>query len=560
MPTGEGRFLLQRDAFLLDVIGNTICADLLDYAKRDSHFAGLRLDYDVDRIVENFTLVSHSRNRSEEELKRGDFRSLEPILRTGISIFSHKLRIDVPGELMNLLQVRFYVYQRVLFHPTKCIAGAMLGSAVQLAGWKPLPLQYRFIGDAVFLHEMGEVTRFVRDLLVPRAGPNGKKTIANVLSDILSDLDRIPLTGTIAAAKDLLKARRGDTVADVIQDLHAAIRLLGRMSARRYHRPIFRLLPNVSTSGPGLNARNIAHHFLDPQRRFRAEREIEERAELPRGTVTIHCPSGDGPKKIAEILILSERKNAERAMLLREIGGIDERIFAKHQMAIEAVEQMYESMWRLVVSVSPPYDQQYKMLIKRISRVMYAELRHQEYDSLYDGQDELALDKVMDDLGLGTTEVPGVGNDETMLLELEAQQASSGARTGGVQLVYPDGRRAEMSESFVEVALTAGRRLQETNPAIRGYVASGRWAANAPHSLTVPEVVADAIPDLPADKRPVAAVLGENVRQYPSTPSDVELEPQLSVNIAGDATADTQEPGKRRRQQKSTRRATPEGE
>lgn len=109
------RFHLQRDAFLLDVIGNTICADLLDYAKRGSHFAGLRLDYDVDRIVENFTVVSHRKARDIEHPRAQAYREVEPILRTAISIFSHKLRIDVPGELMNLLQVRFYVYQRVLF-------------------------------------------------------------------------------------------------------------------------------------------------------------------------------------------------------------------------------------------------------------------------------------------------------------------------------------------------------------------------------------------------------------------------------------------------------------
>lgn len=54
----EFEFDPRRDAFLLDIVGNTVCADLLDYAQRDSHFAGLRLNYDSDRIAENFTLVS----------------------------------------------------------------------------------------------------------------------------------------------------------------------------------------------------------------------------------------------------------------------------------------------------------------------------------------------------------------------------------------------------------------------------------------------------------------------------------------------------------------------
>jgi len=51
-------FRPQRDAYMLDIVGNTVCADLLDYAKRDSHFANLKLDYDAERIAENFTLIS----------------------------------------------------------------------------------------------------------------------------------------------------------------------------------------------------------------------------------------------------------------------------------------------------------------------------------------------------------------------------------------------------------------------------------------------------------------------------------------------------------------------
>ena len=97
--TDDEIFHPQRDAFLLDVIGNTICADLLDYARRDSLFAGLKLNYDPDRIIENFTLVSH--DDDEQRQFSG------PLLRTAISMFSHKLRLDVPGELLNLLQVRF---------------------------------------------------------------------------------------------------------------------------------------------------------------------------------------------------------------------------------------------------------------------------------------------------------------------------------------------------------------------------------------------------------------------------------------------------------------------
>ncbi len=501
--TGLGAFHLQRDAFLLDVIGNTICADLLDYAERDSHFAGLKLDYDVNRIVENFTLVSHCRTRTPSKNTR-DHGSLEPFLRTAISIFSHKLRIDVPGELMNLLQVRFYVYQRVLFHPTKCIAGAMLGSAIQLVGWRArdeksqrdrptLPLQYRFIGDAAFLHEVSEVARLLRNMLLSRVSvdaKNGLRPLSDFESEILFQLGALPETSLSRATRELVSSRRSESLNDVLADLHAAIRLLGRLAARRYHRPVFRLLPNVSIPGFGTNVTGVAAFFLNADTRAKAEREIEQRCGLPRGTVTIHCPNADGPRKIAEILILGERDGVEEAVPLREIQRIDDKIFAKHQKAIEAVEEMYASMWRLVVSVAPPFDERFAMLAPRIGRVLYAALRRQTYASAYGSRSEVELD--------GDAAVRAVPNDPTMLRELQAAWQRDEAGPPRVRLVYDDGRLEHRTESFVRVADEAIPRLETVSEEIRGLVRTGRWAAGVPIEAGLSEILGRVIVPAPA--------------------------------------------------------------
>ncbi|MGD0900628.1 MAG: hypothetical protein ABR915_22580, partial [Thermoguttaceae bacterium] len=229
-------FRPQHDAFLLDVIGNTICADLLDYARRDSLFAGLKLNYDPDRIVENFTIVSHDDGR------RGPFSA--PLLRTALSMFSHKLRLEVPGELLNLLQVRFYLSQRVLFHPAKCIAGSMLGTALQLIGWDGLPDHFAFLGDAVFLHQVSEAARVVRDLF-PASTTPAETLTTGLANSLISKLDAIPPTGISSASCKLIKDRVGSSIDSVREDLRAAIRLLDRLSSRRYHRTIFRALSGV---------------------------------------------------------------------------------------------------------------------------------------------------------------------------------------------------------------------------------------------------------------------------------------------------------------------------
>jgi HD superfamily phosphohydrolase len=363
-PLGsDDSFLPQRDAFLLDVIGNTICADLLDYARRDSLFAGLKLNYDPDRIIENFTLVSHG------DGPQGSFPT--PLLRTAISMFSHKLRLDVPGELLNLLQVRFYLSQRVLFHPTKCIAGAMLGTALQLIGWKRLPQHFQYLGDAIFLHQVSESARIVRDLLQLH-------TVTTILTQeltasLFSTIDAIPVTGTILAARQLIEDRASQPLRAIRDDLRAAIRLLDRLAARRYHRTIFRALPDVNLHG--MRPKNIADKVGDPAARSRIEREIERIAGLPPGTVVIHCPPGDGPVKIAAMLLVMEEDG--RAHELRAIGELT-NLFHEHQEAVKALETMYRSMWRLEVAVAPPFRPEFQRLENIVRQVLYKEITGKE--------------------------------------------------------------------------------------------------------------------------------------------------------------------------------------
>lgn len=504
----DERVIVQRDAFFLDVIGNTICADLLDYAKRDSHFAGLRLDYDVDRIVENFTVVSYRRPRAATDKTKHNYKTLDPILRTAISIFSHKLRIDVPGELMNLLQVRFYVYQRVLFHPTKCIAGAMLGSALQLIGWDRLPKHYSFVGDAVFLHDVGEVARTLRALIAQKSA-----RLDQPLEELYSELDQVfealGSTSVARASRELMVARRTETVGVVLHDLEAALKLLQRLSARRYHKPIFRLLPSVQVPQLPVNAEVIATQFLDSKVRAAAEREIEKRAALPHGSVTIHCPKADGPKKIAEILILSEKEEPETVSPLRGISEVDKKIFEKHERAITAVEEMYASMWRLVVSISPPFQSQHVRINPVISRVLYAFLCGESYDTLYPTAE--ATDGAAE-------KQPCVPNDPSMERELIADTAGPAESAPQIRLIFADGHEETRDEAYLAAADTAIRVLSEYDERVGAAVTTRRSAAEAA-GQTMEAILKDVLPIKPRDRAEPAKTLGEQAQ-----PEDAQRE------------------------------------
>jgi HD superfamily phosphohydrolase len=380
------RFEPHLDAYMLDIVGNTVCADLLDYAGRDSHYAGLRLSYDPDRIAENFTLIfkevpCQERKNTNE---RGNFNgtngkhSTHPrspfegwCLRTAISLVSHKYRTDVAGELMNLLNVRFYLYERVIFHSTKCAAGSMLGTALQLLGWREpdsggrpptLPKHLEFVGDDVFLHDVGAAVDLVIDSL---SKLNKGDRVNEKLLESIRGADRahnglVPL---------LLQLRLGKTSQEGLVELNAARLLLQRLMSRRYFRPVFRLLPNASSGELQLNADELAKIFSDPTKRYKTERAIEQKLALPGGTITIHCPRRNTAEKIANVLLAKPDTN--ESFTLSNIGELDAKTFGEHQEAVRAVEKMYASMWRLTVYAAPEHMERWEEISKSAGQAIF---------------------------------------------------------------------------------------------------------------------------------------------------------------------------------------------
>jgi hypothetical protein len=94
------------------VVSSTIDADLLDYLRRDSYFAGLAQNYD-DRIFQYFVV-------DQDQL--------------AINMTKHGMeRPDARSETIQLLRMRYFLTERVYYHHTKVVAGAMVSKAVELA-------------------------------------------------------------------------------------------------------------------------------------------------------------------------------------------------------------------------------------------------------------------------------------------------------------------------------------------------------------------------------------------------------------------------------------------
>ena len=113
------------------VVSSTVDADLLDYLRRDSFFAGLRQDYD-DRIYSYFTLEGG--------------QLLINMVKHGID------RPDARTEILHLLRMRYMLTERIYLHHAKIAAGAMISKAVELHAQRGLREEALYdLGDQTFV-------------------------------------------------------------------------------------------------------------------------------------------------------------------------------------------------------------------------------------------------------------------------------------------------------------------------------------------------------------------------------------------------------------------------
>lgn len=144
---------LKGDLFVYDLVSNTVCADLLDYLRRDCWFCNVVLDMDY-RFLKFLYIRSEGGTR-----------------RTAIRLWKEgkpSPRRDILSELIRLLDNRYLLGERVYFHHAKLISGTMLAAAVQRAkeGQEIRKSDLYEIGDDCLLMKLQKSkTQSVRDLI-----------------------------------------------------------------------------------------------------------------------------------------------------------------------------------------------------------------------------------------------------------------------------------------------------------------------------------------------------------------------------------------------------------
>jgi uncharacterized protein len=268
---------LQLTDWRSDLIGNTVCADLLAYIQADAAATGIEKRPGYYRIYDYFLL--HPSKGSDQKLC--------------IRLTKGGLRTDIVSAILDLLDMRYALTERVLFHHAKAIASAMLARAVRLVG-APSEVELITMGDEVFLRDLGD-----------RAEEQGA-------------------TGPL----------------NLIQNLRA----------RRLHKRVYRL----QVAGRMMYDSGRAGAFC---RQWRDGRQVEELLTgiendlgMPRGTLSLWCPESDAAMKLARVSVVWDAENRLDGPAELRSDAISKRFPGVHER-VSQIEAQYSDLWSFWVNV-----------------------------------------------------------------------------------------------------------------------------------------------------------------------------------------------------------------
>jgi HD superfamily phosphohydrolase len=273
-------FLDPEEWFIADIVGNTISADLLAYIKRDVETTGIEKRHGGYRIFDYLEI-------KEDEDKRK---------RLAIGLTKAGFRIDVFSAILDVLDIRYALMERVVFHHAKCSASAMLARAARLLDLEETENLYE-IGDEIFLH-------------------------------------------------NLLKTAEGDSISP--QNKDAARHLIERLNSRTFYKRIYRVTRGEMVEYDKSHEPDFCGRFRDPIHCTDFENQIENEFRLPRGSILIFCPEKDMNLKEAKVMV-DWAKGCVYPLNHQKFK--DE--YPKFWERVDQIEEKYKELWAFYVFIEP---------------------------------------------------------------------------------------------------------------------------------------------------------------------------------------------------------------
>jgi HD superfamily phosphohydrolase len=278
-----------------DIVGNTICADLLDYLHRDWHHLGKPREVDR-RLLEYFEL-------REDADSAGDVHLVIDLRERA------NVRLDAVTAVFELLESRYQLGEVALYHRTKLTASAMLERLVAE------------VADAA----------------------DDEKWLSRHLDRLLECSDEELVQWLVVEGERLAAKAKGERAGRLRQAL-----VLGRsLRYRELHKQVvafnaFELAGGVPFVREALGGANGA------RRRLSDCRSLERDFHLPAGSVVLYCPARAPHAKIAEVQVLVH----EQVLKLADLEGPESPDQTLTAGLMQAQLLRFNRLWRVQVSVS----------------------------------------------------------------------------------------------------------------------------------------------------------------------------------------------------------------
>lgn len=380
LKTKRDRVHTLRYPFVHDLVGNTICADLVDYVKRDMYYCGLTERFG-DRFLQYLAVfpvrgpfqTEETGNEINEEWKpfpvskgTSAFPTVPEVKDTvktcRVVLMNYRynerreavLKHGVFGEAIDLVRRRLSIAEKLYFHRTKVVASAMLGEAARVAN---------LTAEEIWDMSDGEVLKHLE-----------KKT------------------------DDQNTYKRANVLANKVRN-------------RRLFKPIYRVKYHPKDESKAyMEVDKACERFKNPLERGKLSERLERLISLAlrcpekaMGSVAISCPEKNMSLKAFDMLVM-----AKPGVVIKKLQ-VSEHPVTKEE--IKAIQDTHLYLWRLEVFVDPDViqlkcnDKFTMQLAGAIQHVIgpkndVDEFEHADTVNIDDLEMELEIDNCLKELGI----------------------------------------------------------------------------------------------------------------------------------------------------------------
>jgi HD superfamily phosphohydrolase len=299
--------------FMSDIVGNTICADLLDYLPRDRTNLGME-SRRHERLLRYFTIRKGTLYEPEEGLRLSIM-----VTRKGRG----GQRRDVATTVLDIMRERYQMPERVFYHHKKAAASAMLAKLTELAGH-------------VGAKPRGE------DGIYPAPWNEARSTESLVPHMVhLSDSDLLGYLGNVKV---------DDTSAMLQRRLYQAL----KYRRKGLYRTLLVVDSDLAHESPGTIG-SFARYFRenDGKDRIALEADLAKAAGAENGDVLIYCPDPHMQSKEVDARMEIQEGRILPLRLQRESFAYSDDL--------KVLQQYYTELWCAYIFVSPSlYDNEDK--------------------------------------------------------------------------------------------------------------------------------------------------------------------------------------------------------